>query len=105
MEHIEITSHTGASRIARNPDISQIGGKNTKKITFGYHQRRVLELLAKGGQHSAADISAILHLSDPRGIIRELRQKGVVIDDVWCDAIYGTRYKRYFLRKEGANEK
>ncbi len=53
MEHTEITSHTGASRIARNPDISQIGGKNTKKITFGYHQRRVLELLAKGGQHSA----------------------------------------------------
>lgn len=105
MEYTEIMSNTDAVRFARNSDISPIEGKNTKEISFGYHQQRVLKLLAKGGQHSVADISAILHLSDPRGIIRELRQKGVVIDDIWCDAIYSTRYKRYFLRKEGTNEK
>lgn len=78
-------------------------GKDNQ-ILLGYHQRRVYDLLCKGGQYSAADISAVLRLSDPRSHIRTLRDKGVPIADVWCDAEHGGRFKRYFIRKEVRNE-
>lgn len=68
-------------------------------FTLGYHQARVYDLLCRGGHYSAADISAALRLSDPRSAIRDLRDKGVPIVDVWCDGEHGGRFKRYFIRK------
>ena len=69
-----------------------------------FHQRRVLNLLSDGVPRSAADISIELHMSDPRSTIRELRAKGVLIADVWCNSCHGGRFKRYFIRKEAGNE-
>lgn len=60
-------------------------------------QRAVYNLLAQGGQFSAADISIRLHLSDPRGHIRNLRDKGIRVLDEWHISEHGTRYKQYFL--------
>lgn len=60
-------------------------------------QRAVFTLLASGGKYSAADISARLHVSDPRGHIRCLRDKGIKILDEWCTSEHGARYKVYFI--------
>lgn len=63
-----------------------------------YHQNRVFKLLSDGIPRSVADISIALRLSDPRGIIRDLRQKGIPVLDEWCDSKHGGRFKRYFIR-------
>lgn len=76
------------------------GGKDSKKLR-GYHQRRVYNLLMRGGRYSAADISVALHLSDPRAHIRDLRHKGIPVADEWCRAVHGGRFKRYFIREAG----
>lgn len=60
-------------------------------------QRAVYKLLQRGGKLSAGDISVALHLSDPRGHIRNLRDKGICILDEWQKSEYGTRYKLYYL--------
>ena len=64
------------------------------------HQLRVLRLLADGRAYTIAEISTALKLSDPRSVIRNLRRKGYPIGDMWQKAVYGTRYKRYFLRND-----
>lgn len=71
----------------------------------GFHQRRVINLLSDGKHYSVADISATLHLSDPRSVIRNLREKGHLISDEWCDAVHGGgRFKRYFIHGENGHE-
>lgn len=70
--------------------------KDSKNL-FAFHQRRVFNLLSDGIPRAVADISADLRLSDPRSVIRDLRNKGVNISDFWCDSAHGSRYKRYFI--------
>ena len=65
-----------------------------------FHQARLLSLLSDGKHYTVADISIALKLSDPRSVIRNLRRKGYQICDEWHKAVYGTRYKRYFLRND-----
>lgn len=74
---------------------SEISGKDTP--TLPRLQRAVYNLLSQGGQFSAADISIRLHLSDPRGHIRCLRDKGIRVLDEWRTSEHGTRYKLYYL--------
>lgn len=69
-----------------------------------FHQRRVFNLLSDGVPRSAADISAELRLSDPRGTIRCLRKRGIEVSDQWITAAHGSRFKRYFIRKEVSDE-
>lgn len=95
MEQKEQAPGTRSEHVGAN---TQIQGKYTT-FTLGYHQARVYDLLCRGGHYSAADISATLRLSDPRSAIRDLRDKGVPIVDVWCDSEHGGRFKRYFIRK------
>lgn len=79
-----------------------VGGK-------GRHFTRIIEtpsgikvynLLRQGGMYSVADISQATKLCDPRGAIRDLRNAGIPIGDVWCSTPQNGRYKRYFLRGE-----
>lgn len=65
--------------------------------TLARVQRRVFNALAAGGKMSAADISIKTLCSDPRGHIRDLREKGVNIADEWRITDYGNRYKVYWL--------
>lgn len=67
--------------------------------SLGVHQKRLIILLSDGYARSAADISASLHISDPRGVIRDLRKKGYEIFDYWVEAQYGGKYKRYYMKK------
>ena len=48
-----------------------------------FHQSRLLSLLSDGKAYTIADISTALKLSDPRGVIRNLRRKGYPIGDMW----------------------
>ena len=73
---------------------------NNFPVKLSFHQKRVYDLLSDGVHRSAADITNALGLSDPRSIIRDLRDKGVPISDEWCDAVHGGRFKRYFVRKD-----
>lgn len=67
-------------------------------------QAAVYSLLLDGVPRSAADISIALHFSDPRSFIRCLRRRGIPVSDVWVQGVYGSRFKRYFIRKEGGHE-
>ena len=64
------------------------------------NQRRVLSLLLLGGKHSVAKICCKLYLSDPRGHIRVLRDKGFEILDEWRVTDFGNRYKVYYIKSE-----
>lgn len=69
-----------------------------------YSEQRVLNFLSRGGRYSVADISAALHMSDPRSSIRNLRRRGVPILDEWYPSAHGSRYKKYFIGKEVGDE-
>lgn len=66
---------------------------------LGRLQAKVYEIL-KRGKCSAGDISAFHRISDPRGHIRCLRNKGITIKDEWCRGSFGVRFKRYWIEKE-----
>lgn len=72
--------------------------KNSQ-ISLAFHQRRVFNLLSDGVPRTVADISADLRLSDPRSVIRDLRLKGVAVSDFWVKSEYGSRFKRYFIKR------
>lgn len=59
-------------------------------------QRKVRQMLQGGGKYSVADMSARLHLCDPRKHIQGLRRKGVAVLDEWRQC-GGGRYKVYFI--------
>lgn len=63
------------------------------------HQRAVFDLLTRA-RLSVADISRLLGYSDPRGHIRNLRNKGVNVCDEWrTGATPDVRFKVYFIPK------
>lgn len=67
-------------------------------------QRKVFEILARGGKYSVADIARETNLCDPRCHIANMRKKGFTIADNWViSPINGTRFKLYFL--ENGNKK
>nr|CDL65836.1 unnamed protein product [uncultured bacterium] len=59
-------------------------------------QRKVYNVLSKGGKYSVADISIITHCCDPRGHIAEMRNKGIQIKDEWVTE-GEIRFKKYFI--------
>ncbi len=67
-----------------------------KVRNFTGKQRKVWQMLQGGGKYSVADISARLHLCDPRKHIQALRRKGVAVLDEWRQC-GGGRYKVYFI--------
>lgn len=93
------------SKRARRGKTNTIGANDTTNVrftsVFSYHQQRIYNLLSDGIPRSAADITILLRLSDPRSVIRDLRHKGVSIADEWCEGVHGGRFKRYFIRKGG----
>lgn len=104
---MEIKRETPGARSEHAGEIKNItGAYDTTNVAFtpvfSYHQQRIYNLLSDGIPRSAADITISLRLSDPRSTIRDLRHKGVPIADEWCEGVHGGRFKRYFIRKGGA---
>lgn len=67
------------------------------QISLSPIQNKVKKLLSDGGLHSTAEISATLHIADPRSAIRYLRGFDIPVSDVWVRGDYNSRYKRYFI--------
>lgn len=66
-------------------------------------QRRILEVLASGEKYTVAELTIKTHFADPRGIIRELRNKGYKIADEWRqNAQKDGKHKAYYLKREEA---
>ena len=101
MYEMKIAAGARSEHAASTPDVSI--DKCTQK-SLAFHQKSVYNLLQSGKKYSAADISAALRLSDPRSCIRDLRAKGISILDEWVPSEHGSRFKRYFIRKEVHNE-
>lgn len=60
-------------------------------------QGKVLALFKRKTWLSVADITIALGVCDPRGHIRELREKGYPITDKWIKRADGVRFKVYHL--------
>ena len=101
MDQMKIAAGTRYEHAAATPDVPV--SKDTQK-SLAFHQKRVYNLLQSGKKYSVADISAVLRLSDPRSCIRYLRAKGISILDEWVPSEHGSRFKRYFIRKEVRND-
>jgi hypothetical protein len=71
------------------------GGKCTELLSK--RQRKVFDLLLSGKQ-SAADITIQLGYSDPRSYVRELREKGINVQDEWLQR-EDVRFKRYWINE------
>lgn len=82
-------------------------GKSVAEIVKNLprQQKRVYQLLAKGGRYSAGEIVVALggYLCHANSVIRDLRAKGIAIGDEWVNG-KDARYKRFFLRKEVGDE-
>lgn len=66
-------------------------------------ESRMLSLLLGGGQYSALELGNAIHTSDPRSIIRTLRNDMIPINDFWFQTD-SSRYKIYFLAGCGSNK-
>ena len=60
-------------------------------------KQRVLRTLSDGQKHHAAELTIKCFTSDPRSIIRDLREAGFIIRDEWATTAAGARYKLYWL--------
>jgi len=60
-------------------------------------EQKMLSLFLGGGQYSALELSNAIITSDPRSIIRNLRNDSIPINDYWFNSSKKNRYKIYFL--------
>lgn len=62
-------------------------------------QQRLVTLLSDGGKHSVISIANRLIIGDPRAEIRDLRNLGIDVSDVWVkNRDNRGRHKLYFIR-------
>ena len=71
-----------------------------RPVRLGRVQWRFLQVLLRGGEYNAAQLSDLAHVTDPRGKISELLAKGLPIRKRWCTSDLGTRWKLYSLDTE-----
>lgn len=62
-------------------------------------QRRLYDYLSTG-KHSVIDIMSSLMMADPRSIIRNLRENGIMVCDEWRRTVTGSKYKVYWIEDE-----
>ncbi len=69
-----------------------------KRKPFSDRHIALINYLAGGGKYSVADIMNDLHIGDPRAEIRDLRVKGITVEDVWVYTAT-SKYKRYWISR------
>jgi hypothetical protein len=69
-------------------------------VYLGRVQYRVWSLFLSGKKLTGADISHLARVTDPRGHIAALRNKGLPISAIWVSTADATRCKRYYLDYE-----
>lgn len=88
----------GGSPPSNNTTMTNLCLCKDKIFSLSRQERQVYSLLSDGVPRSVADISRDLKISDPRGIIRDLRKRGFCISDIWIKNEFGNRFKRYFIK-------
>lgn len=68
-------------------------GKDIKQLSK--RQKKVFDLLCTG-KHSVTDITIALGYGDPRSYIRDIRDKGITVNDEWIEK-GEVRYKVYWI--------
>ena len=71
-------------------------GKDIKQLSK--RQKKVFDLLCTG-KHSVTDITIALGYGDPRSYIRDIREKGITVNDEWIEK-GEVRYKVYWIESE-----
>lgn len=74
--------------------------KDMNKIyqTLSKRQKKVFCLLCTGKQ-SVTDITIALGYGDPRSYVRDIREKGITVNDEWIEK-GEVRYKVYWIESE-----
>lgn len=74
--------------------------KSAKDIVkLSKRQKKVYDLLLTG-KHSVTDITIALGYGDPRSYIRDIREKGIVVNDDWVKKDEGVKFKRYWIESD-----
>jgi hypothetical protein len=87
----------GLNGSKRGQNISLSKCESKDRIKLSKRQKKVFKLLLTGKQ-SAADITIQLGYSDPRSYVRELREKGINVQDEWLQR-EDVRFKRYWINE------
>lgn len=70
-----------------------------KIVPEAYAQQAIMAVMADGQPRSTRQLMRDARISDPRAIIRTLRDKGIDIVDEWQKNSHGIRYKIYWINK------
>ena len=78
----------------------EVQGKDMNKIynCLSNRQKKVFDLLCTGKQ-SVTDITIALGYGDPRSYVRDIREKGITVNDEWIEK-GEVRYKVYWIESE-----
>lgn len=68
-------------------------------VKLSKRQKKVYTLLLTG-KHSVTDITIALGYGDPRSYIRDIREKGIVVNDDWVKKDEGVKFKRYWIESD-----
>lgn len=93
----------GLNGSKRGQNISLSKCESKDRIKLSKRQKKVYELLLTG-KYSVTDITIALGYGDPRSYIRDLRAKGVNIQDRWIEG-EDTRYKVYWIPQSSPGAK
>lgn len=72
---------------------------NTQLSSLTHQERRLYDMLSRGGQYKVVDFARELGQCDPRGHISRMRRKGIKIADKRVTHANGVNYKVYWLEQ------
>lgn len=85
----------GLNGSKRGQNISLSKCESKDRIKLSKRQKKVYDLLLTG-KHSVTDITIALGYGDPRSYIRDIREKGITVNDEWIEK-GEVRYKVYWI--------
>ena len=92
----EAPGRSGEPMQGQNISLSKCESKD--RIKLSKRQKKVYDLLLTG-KHSVTDITIALGYGDPRSYIRDIRDKGITVNDEWIEK-GEVRYKVYWIESE-----
>ena len=91
----------GLNGSKRGQNISLSKCESKDRIKLSKRQKKVYDLLLTG-KHSVTDITIALGYGDPRSYIRDIREKGITVNDEWVEK-QDVRYKLYYITPQKTN--
>lgn len=91
----------GLNGSKRGQNISLSKCESKDRIKLSKRQMKVYDLLLTG-KHSVTDITIALGYGDPRSYIRDIREKGITVNDEWVEK-QDVRYKLYYITPQKTN--